>query len=236
MEPTKTMDKTSLVGTERFEVKFAGQGTSIDTIKTWIQTHRAGFIQPYPPRTVNSTYFDTYSLGAFEENLVGASSREKVRVRWYGRDPATDKSTLEVKLRRNKLGWKLSYPLHGVPHRSQTWRDFQKNVRSQLPPDARIRFDAHPMVSLVNRYHRRYFLSGDGLIRVTLDSNLKAFDQRFGRVPRMDRSIDLPDMLVVEFKFSPDDRANAMALMKGIPLRVSRSSKYSIACSNITAT
>ena len=230
------MEKTSLIGTERFEVKFAGQGSSLDVIQTWIRMHQAGFIQPYPPRIVNSTYFDTYSLGAFEENLIGASSREKVRLRWYGRNPESERSTLEVKLRRNKLGWKLSYPVTGVPRADRSWRDLQSGVRRQLPADARIRFDEHPMVSIVNQYHRQYFLSGDGLIRVTVDTKLKAFDQRFGRLPRLDRSIDLPDMLVVEFKFSPPDRPNAMAVMKGIPLRVSRSSKYSIACSNLTAT
>jgi hypothetical protein len=230
------MDKTPTMGAERFEVKFAGHASSIDILETWIRTHRAGFIEPYPPRIVNSTYFDTYSLGAFEENLTGVSSREKVRLRWYGRDPETDRSTLEVKLRRNKLGWKLSYPVSGVPHRDGTWRDLQSRVRGQLPPDARVRFDAHPLVSLVNRYHRRYFQSGDGCIRVTVDSDLRAFDQRFGRRPHFDRSIDLPDVLVIEFKFSPQHRASAMDSMRGIPLRVSRSSKYAIACSSIAAT
>ena len=222
-----------LAGTERFEVKFAGQGNTIDTIETWIRTHHAGFIEPYPARVVNSTYFDTYGLGAFEENLIGASSREKVRLRWYGLDPESDRSTLEVKLRRNKLGWKLSYPIAGIPERDVPWRALQSKVRSQLPPEARVRFDLNPLVSVVNQYHRQYFLSGDGRIRVTVDTHLKAFDQRFGRKPRLVRSIELPDMLVVEFKFKPEDRANAMHTMQGIPLRVSRSSKYAIACSMI---
>ncbi len=230
------MENTSLVGTERFEVKYAGEGSSIDVIESWVQMHRAGFTRPYPSRIVNSTYFDTYALGAFEENLIGASSREKVRLRWYGLDPETDRSTLEVKLRRNKLGWKLSYPVSGVPRSDEPWRELQAKVRRQLPPDARIRFDAHPLVALVNRYHRQYFLSGDGRVRVTIDTDLQTFDQRFGRVPHFDRTVGMPDMLVVEFKFSPEDRANAMDLMKGIPLRVSRSSKYSIGCSNFTAT
>jgi len=123
-----------------------------------------------------------------------------------------------------------------VPRSHEPWRQLQSKVRGQLPPDARIRFDGHPLVSLVNRYHRQYFLSGDGLVRVTIDTDLQAFDQRFGRVPRFDRPIAMPDMLVVEFKFSPEERANAMDLMKGIPLRVSRSSKYSIGCSNLIGT
>jgi hypothetical protein len=223
------------MGTGRFEVKFVGQGGSIDFLEGWIRTNRAGFIEPHPPRIVNSAYFDTYSLAAFEENLMGVSSRAKVRLRWYGPAAETDRSTLEVKLRRNKLGWKLSYPITGGPHRDQTWRDLRSRVRDQLPPDARVRFDAHPLISLVNRYHRRYLLSGDGRIRVTVDTGLRAFDQRFARRPRFDRSIDLPDMLVLEYKFSPEDRSRAMDSMTGIPLRVSRSSKYAIACSSIAA-
>ncbi len=230
------MPKNTLTGTERFEVKFAGQGNTIDVIESWIRTHPAGFTSPFPSRTVNSTYFDTYSLSAFEENLIGASEREKVRLRWYGKTSEAERSTLEVKLRRNKLGWKLSYPIKGAPKRDESWRDLQAKVRAQLPLDARARFDHNPMVALVNQYHRSYYLSGDGRVRVTVDTDLKAFDQRFGRRPHLDRSVGLPDMLVVEFKFGPEDRTNAMQMMNGIPLRVSRSSKYATACSVIAYT
>jgi hypothetical protein len=88
----------------------------------------------------------------------------------------------------------------------------------------------------VNRYDRSYFVSGDGRVRVTVDTNLQAFDQRFGRRPHFKRSVAIPDMLVVEFKFSPEDRPGAMQMMEGIPLRVSRSSKYATACTMIAAT
>ncbi|MCR9093691.1 MAG: VTC domain-containing protein [bacterium] len=229
------MDDQLLAGTERFEVKFLGQASAQDVIETWIREHAAGFVRPYPPRFVNSTYFDTYDLGAFEENLVGASAREKVRLRWYGREPESDRSTLEVKLRRNKLGWKLSYPVVGVPRHDVPWQTLRADLRRQLPDDARVRFDLNPAVALVNQYYRHYFVSGDGRVRLTVDTDLKAFDQRFGRTPRLERSIDMPAILVVEFKFAPEDRAAAMKMVQGIPLRVSRSSKYAIACALIAS-
>jgi hypothetical protein len=225
--------KSAPLGEERFEVKFAGASSARDVMDAWVRTHRAGFIKPYPSRRVNSTYFDTHSLSAYEENLIGASLREKVRLRWYGEHEITENATLEVKLRRNKLGWKLSYPVSGAPQSGESWREVQSRVRQQLPADARVRFDAHPMAVLTNRYHRQYFLSGDGLVRLTIDTNLRAYDQRFGRGPNVARSLELPDMLVVEFKFSPRDRRAAMEMIRGIPLRVSRSSKYSIACAAI---
>lgn len=229
-------NENPLAGTERFEVKFTGPGHEIDTIDSWIRMHAAGFTRPYPPRVVNSVYFDTYSLAAFEENLIGASEREKVRLRWYGLEGEADRSTLEVKQRRNKLGWKLSYPITGAPSRDESWRDLRARVRSQIPDEARARFDHNPMVSLVNQYRRSYYLSGDGLVRLTVDTNLKAFDQRFGRKPNFDRSVEIPDMLVIEFKFSPEDRPNAMQMMQSIPLRVSRSSKYATAVALIAET
>ena len=71
--------KSAPLGEERFEVKFAGASSARDVMDAWIRTHRAGFIKPYPSRRVNSTYFDTHSLRAYEENLIGASLREKVR-------------------------------------------------------------------------------------------------------------------------------------------------------------
>jgi len=225
------------LGPDRFEVKFVGAGNTLGVIEAWIRNHASGFIEPFAPRHVNNIYFDTPSLGAFEENLVGASVREKVRLRWYGPgDDFADRGTLEVKLRRNKLGWKLSYPVSEMPHLDETWRDAQVRIQQQLPPDARIHFDAHPMVALINRYYRRYFLSADGRIRLTVDTALQGFDQRYGRKPDFRRTIEIPDMLIVEFKFSPEDRQRATEVIRGIPLRVSRSSKYAVACTVMSAT
>lgn len=219
----------------RFEVKFTGRGTSLTAIESWIRAHSAGFRSPYPPRTVNSAYFDTFGLGALEENLIGASAREKLRLRWYGRSSADDRSTLEVKLRKNKLGWKISYPLSVIPRPETSWRALQAQVRAQLPREARFRMEANPLVSLVNRYDRKYFVSGNGLVRLTLDTRLEAFDQRFGRRPRFDRPVQLPNLLVVEFKFSPENRDCAREMIDGIPLRVSRNSKYASARSILSA-
>ena len=231
------MHESAPLGEDRFEVKFLGGGNSLGVIEPWIRGHPAGFVEPYPDRVVNNTYFDTPSLGAFQENLVGASVREKVRLRWYGAgNEIGEKGTLEVKLRKNKLGWKLSYPITEMPTCDESWRVGQSRIRGQLPHDARIHFDAHPMPALINRYYRRYFLSGDGAIRLTVDTELQGFDQRYSQRPDFTRVIDLPSMLVVEFKFSPDDRRRAMEVIRGIPLRVSRSSKYSMACTAMAAT
>jgi hypothetical protein len=230
------IEPASALGEDRFEVKFVGSSDCLDVIRTWIRMHSAGFVEPFPPRVVNNVYFDTHSLGAFEENLVGASGRAKVRLRWYGpADDFAETGTLEVKLRRNKLGWKLSYPVTAMPRLDEPWSDAQRRIREEIPWDARIHLDEHPMPALLNRYHRLYYLSGDGDIRLTVDTQLRAYDQRFGRVPDFHRSIDLPEMLVVEFKFAPADRARAMKVIEGIPLRVSRSSKYATACTMMTA-
>ena len=225
------------LGDDRFEVKFVGSADAWPVIEPWIRTHPAGFREPFPPRHVNNTYFDTPSLGAFEENLVGASVREKVRLRWYGPgDDFAEHGTLEIKLRRNKLGWKLSYPVADMPRLNDSWREARTRLSDQLPPDARIHFDAHPMPALINRYHRKYFLSSDGRIRLTVDTALQGFDQRYGRGPDFRRSIELPEMLVVEVKFAPSDRQRATEVIRGIPLRISRSSKYAMACTAMIAT
>ena len=230
------MCPTTPLGDDRFEVKFVGDASTLAVIEPWIHAHGAGFFEPFPPRVVNNTYFDTDHLGAFEENLIGASMREKVRLRWYGEnDRFAERGTLEVKLRKNKLGWKLSYPIAEMPQPGESWSAVRAGIRRQLPADARIYFDAHPLPALINRYHRLYFLSGDRKIRLTVDSRLQAFDQRHGRMPNFHREVELPDMIVVEFKFSPDDREQAMETMQGIPLRVSRSSKYAMACTAMTA-
>jgi len=81
---------------------------------------------------------------------------------------------------------------------------------------------------LINRYCRRYFASGDGRVRVTLDWNQRVFDQQRRSTPNFERVSNAADSLVVEFKFAPEDHARARRAIQGIPLRLSRNSKYAV--------
>ena len=61
------------------------------------------------------------------------------------------------------------------------------------------------------------------------------FDQRLKSRPNLVRRANLPNTLVVEVKFAPADRAMGEQVLQGIPIRVSRNSKYAIAVQSILA-
>ena len=218
----------------RHEVKFVGDATCRPTLEAWIRTHAAGFLEPHPARRVSSAYFDTHGYRAYQQNLMGATSRRKLRLRWYGEASDPEQAALELKIRRNGLGWKVSHPVGRLPLSGDSWCEIRRSVSRRLPAEARIPFEESSFPVLINSYQRRYFESPDRGVRVTLDWDQKAFDQRFGSHPNLTRRADLPDTLVVEFKFLPRARRAASEMIQGLPLRVSRNSKYVIGVATIT--
>ena len=211
----------------RFEIKFTYAPSQDDGVESWLRLHPAGFRVAYPERRVHNVYFDTFELEAFQENLAGISRRSKVRYRWYGDSDTPVDGTLEFKNKRASLGWKDSHPITGLCFDAdESWQRFRRRLRDRLPPEARIVFDEHPLPALINSYRRRYFVSRDGAIRITLDSEQRMFDQtRHGR-PNVTRPINLPDVHVLELKCDAAFKREASRVLDTCPARGSRFSKY----------
>ena len=210
----------------RHEIKFVGRATEVQRLLTWVRTHAAAFDEPYPSRRVNNVYFDTHSLAAFRENLAGGSRRMKLRYRWYGDTFEPARGTLEVKRRRAGIGWKQSFRAPGVSLPNASWSAVRRQLRAKLGREARLWLDASPLPVILNRYDRRYFLSRDGRVRLTVDWNQRVYDQRFGAAPNLRRASNLPATLVVELKFALPDHSRAREIVQSLPLRLSRNSKY----------
>lgn len=211
----------------RLEIKFAAYEVELHRLLHWLRLHAAGFFVPFPNRHVNNIYFDTHHHAAFAENLSGASSRTKVRYRWYGQSVPPDAGVLEVKRKRNYFGWKLRYPVENAPYTEDaSWQEIHNLLRGQLPHAGKVWLQSNPVPVLINRYYRRYFLSSNGKVRATVDTRQAVWDQRFKPYPNFDHRANLPRTLVVEFKFARNDRNYASSLLQGMPLRVSRHSKY----------
>lgn len=211
----------------RLEIKFASYASNFDTLMSWVHLHPSGFHSSFPDRQVNNVYFDGYNYTAYTENLSGASERTKVRYRWYGATIEPCAGTLEIKRKRNYFGWKLYHHVKSAPYSpGMNWRSIRKKIRGQISEQGRIWLDLNPFPILLNRYRRRYFISGDGKIRVTIDTNQAVWDQRFKSEPNFLNKANLPDTLIVEIKFDRKDRGYASQTIQDIPLRVSRHSKY----------
>lgn len=217
----------------RYEVKFVADATRYHELERWILLNPAGFRMSYPPRRVNNVYFDTPDLHAYAENLSGASARSKVRLRWYGETDQPQATTLEVKRRRNRLGWKICFPGGTMDFSARPWSEIQRALRRRLPPGGQIWLDAFPQPILINRYHRQYFESPAGRLRATLDWRQTVLDQRLKPRPNLRLYSNIPDTLVLEIKFHRGDHALGSAATQGTPIRVSRNSKYMIGVQSI---
>ena len=210
----------------RHEVKFVAPPTQRASVESWLLGHAAGFHSAYPPRRVNNFYLDDFDLSTYEENLAGVSSRTKVRFRWYGDSPDEVAGTLELKRKRNRLGWKEHYRIPAIRIRGRSWPRIMASLRAQLPLEARLWLDNYPHPTLINQYDRHYYVSRDGRIRVTLDGNQQVFDQRLARNPNLRAAANLPDLLIVELKASSGDALQLGRTIQGIPIRGGRHSKY----------
>jgi len=217
----------------RYEVKFVADATRYHELERWILLNPAGFRVSYPPRRVNNVYFDTQDLHAYAENLSGASARSKVRLRWYGETEQPQSTTLEVKRRRNHLGWKIYFPGGPLDFRARPWSEIRRELRRRLSPEGQMWLDSFPHPILINQYHRQYFESPGGRLRATLDWRQTVLDQRLKPRPNLRLRANLPDTLVLEIKFHRDDHALGSAATRETPIRVSRNSKYMIGVQSI---
>jgi SPX domain protein involved in polyphosphate accumulation len=177
---------------------------------------------------VNNVYFDTHNNAAYVQNLSGASSRVKVRYRWYGQSQKPGAGVLEVKCKRNFFGWKKRFKCPGLIAGSEgdDWRDINRQLSEILPHEGRLWLQTYPAPTILNRYLRRYFVSSDEKIRITVDTDQAVWDQRYKSLPNYEQQSSLPDTLVVEVKFAREDRDLASDVIQTMPIRVSRHSKF----------
>jgi len=120
----------------RHEVKYVAHASETHRVACWILDNAAGFRETYPERQINNVYFDTFDYAAYRDNLSGVSRRTKVRFRWYGRSDTPESGVLEIKCRRNRIGWKGSHPVGALPLANHRWIDIRRQLRNQLSAEA----------------------------------------------------------------------------------------------------
>ena len=228
------MNKGVISSEARLETKYTAPELEYHRLLHWVQHHSHGFFSHYPDRIVNNIYFDSQDYSSFWETLSGFSSRTKVRYRWYGEPFFSEEGTLEFKNRKNQYTWKDSYKLSiGLLNKNTNWNKFFKRLKGSLPHEARCRFQENPTPILINRYKRNYFINRDHTIRITLDTGLKIFDQRYGTLPNLTRKAILSPSVILELKFSEKKRDQVSKIFKDMPISMSRSSKYVFGMRNI---
>ncbi len=214
----------------RYEIKIPCDPHARPELEAWIRLHPAHWIQPYRPRQVNSLYFDTAECTSLYENIDGVGDRTKLRLRWYKPTWTLQGPTrLELKRKQGMVGWKeISLPALDLNLEQQSWDEILTALRRALTDEGAVWFDRYRCPALINHYRRSYYATPDGDIRLTLDSELRAFDQRFSTRPNLRRTGILNEHIILELK-APADPAvyrRLAQILAHFPIRVDRHSKY----------
>lgn len=211
----------------RYELKFVSYDRNYPVITNWIKTSTFNFKKAYPDRIINSIYFDNDQLSTFNDNIPGFSRREKVRYRWYGENIEPKCGTLEIKNRRNNYGWKYLYPVNELKfENNDSWYNFTESIKNRITDDGTYYLNKYPIPTLITRYNRSYYVSSDRKLRITIDSNQKSIRQYSKIKPNFLFNVILHNKITLEVKCDIANRDNASILVKNIPIRRSRHSKY----------
>ena len=170
-----------------------------DQIKLKGKLLAQGMKQLYPPRKINSTYFDTNEFLFFYDSEEGVLPREKVRLRHYNED----KTTLLFERKRTVYHGKKKFSVK-----------ISRDKANQFLSQGLVYYGArnvYPCVSV--SYLRSYFFLKN--IRITFDSNIAY--QLIGS-----KQVLHDKLTVVEFKFP----IGTSDTIKGLSLISSRFSKY----------
>ena len=191
-----------------------------------VNLHPENFTTHHPSRQVNSIYFDTPTLECLNDNLRGVANRNKLRLRWYGDHPRHVNAQLELKRKRGMVGDKKIFNLPYKVDLTNSWSTITAQLKQHAPIEWRLIIDEAVRPTLINRYQRDYYVSRDGEMRVTLDYDQVAYDQRFGIRPNLRTKTIIPKTVIIELKSPASAQARLTNIVQGFPIRRTRNSKY----------
>ena len=207
-----------MINNLRLERKWIFNNTDKITLLSNLINSNLHFKEQFEERFVNSIYYDNLSLTSAVDNLDGNTNREKFRVRWYGENVDLLKNPiLERKIKKNFYGYKKYYPLKKLDK-------IKFNEKNLSILTKKINFlikhkNLYPVS--VTSYKRIYLISSNGLIRATLD-----FDVRYKKLMNYIEEFFLHvNDIILEIKYPHNLDTYLRNELSGIT-RISKNSKY----------
>ena len=212
---------------KRRELKFTTNEIYYSDIINWIKNNKVNFKKHFPKRLINSIYFDNYSYSSFKENIYGDSKKTKIRLRWYNIFFFSMDSFFEIKKRDNIYNYKKTIKIPNLVIKlNSNFKEIIQTLKLNLEPIDTIELDARPFPTIISQYTREYYIDFDKEIRITIDRNIKTFDQRLSNKINLKNEITIPNLMVVEFKFKDASINKLLNSFNNFPLRLSKNSKY----------
>ena len=209
---------------KRIEIKEVFSPSDLIKIRKTIFLSRFSFRTPYPKRKINSIYYDTHNYKALEDSIEGGSHRTKYRIRWYGIKHSVSNATLEIKKKNGHLSWKLLQKnLFRICHEAKTWETFV-TANSDSRNATLLLLNQQPK-SIIT-YDREYYVSFNGKVRVTIDQNIKTFNQVNYKKPNFSKFRNHIGFVIFEIKVSQENEYLVKEVLKDFPFSAKRFSKY----------
>ena len=175
--------------TLRIEKKFVFGKYQNDFIEKLLLINN--FSNIHPDRNISSIYLDTLNFNFANDNINGVSQRKKLRIRWYNQD--LENLFFEEKNKRNFYVWKNITKLNISANKNK----LIDNLKIFLSKNKNMNNHNYNFILKTN-YKRNYWLSNNGKIRATIDTEINTSPaNNFLKI------ITLPET-ILEFKFSPD--------------------------------
>jgi len=162
------------------------------------------FKKSYPKRVVNSIYLDTEIYQDVWDNINGFNKRKKIRLRWYDKlnnSPVYIEEKKKIGFITKKKQYKLGF--------FKNFDELDSFVKNQhfFKNNFLITKKINLKKSLFIQYEREYFEQQNKLLRITIDKNLKIF-QNFPN-----RYI-LNDKIILELKYDIGNSAKVNNFIK----------------------
>ena len=215
----------------RRETKYLLPHADIGKLRSLLKGNTKRIIHNKPVSTVRSIYFDDTLLSDCQANLDGVSHRKKARLRWYDSLKPEKVLFFEIKWRNNRVTGKHRLELRSQQNLSNlSYSQIYDGLIDILPPQhiADLLKRSDPVV--IVEYHREHFISADGLLRVTLDYNLKFYDQTGKQSISTSFPFLMYDFLVMEVKGPEETLQEVKQLLHPFAPRMGPCSKYVHGC------
>ncbi|MDA9586553.1 VTC domain-containing protein [Amylibacter sp.] len=210
----------------RYERKFVVEDLTFGQVEDFILGNSYLFKEIYNVRQVNNIYFDDIQNTAYYSNIEGLSERKKYRIRWYGELLGEIKnSVLEAKVKNATLGTKFHFNINAFIMK----RRFDPNIFNNIFKESDLADDICSELltlapALVNSYQRKYYMSHNGLYRVTIDRDISYYYVS----PNISHVLTKSDHegIVIEIKYAYENDNCLDKLTNQFPFRLGRNSKY----------
>jgi hypothetical protein len=211
----------------RYEVKLACPAEDLSEVRAWVQMHPLLFTERFIPRQVNNVYLDSLAANDLGDHLDGVGQRQKLRFRWYGEDYRAAEGALELKCRSAALGWKMTCPVpHAFDLERITWAAWMEELRACVDNQGLAWLASVERPTLINAYQREYYESIEDGVRLTIDYNVRVYDQVMHASPNLTFPLPMEPTAIVEIKAGLAVWERLPNVLARFPVRAGRYSKY----------